>query len=346
MGNARTSNRWLKVAGGVGAALGIKEALAQAREADLTGKVALITGGSSGHGFVLASELAREGCRLVICARDELELQRAGKDLEERGAEVLVVRCDVADKDDVDRMIQATIDAFGSIDLLVCNAGVIQVGQLSSMELHDFESSMDIMFWGVLYPILAALPHMREQGEGQIAIVASIGGKVSVPYLLPYNTAKFAAVGLGEGLRAELADEGITVTTLVPGLMRTGSYLNAEFSGEEEARGSTYRMFSSLSSIPLLTASAESVAKAFVKAIKRGEIERIYPPQYDLVARMHGLMPSTTVRAMSLADRMLPKTGDSKETVPGARIDDQIPQKGMWRTLTRLGRRASERLQH
>lgn len=346
MSSARTSNTWLKIAGGVGVALGIKEAVARAWEADLGGKVVLITGGSSGHGYALARELADEGCRLVLCARDELELQRAGRELEKRGAEVLVVRCDVSDREDVDRLISASIEAYGGIDVLVCNAGVIQVGPFRSMELRDFETSMDTMFWGVLYPILAALPHMRDQGEGRIAIVTSIGGKISVPYLLPYNTAKFAAVGLGEGLRAELADEGITVTTLVPGLMRTGSYLNAEFSGDEAGRGTMYRMFAPLSSLPLLSASAESVARAFVKAIKRGDVERVYPPQYDLVARIHGLMPSTTIRALGLADRILPKTGDSKETVYGASIDEQIPQKGMWRTLTHLGKRATERLQH
>lgn len=346
MGNVLTDNTWLRVAAGVGAALGVKEAIAQATEADLTGNVALITGGSSGHGFVLAQELAAEGCRLVICARDELELQRAGRELEQRGAEVLVVRCDVANKDDVDEMIAAALNAFGSIDLLVCNAGVIQVGQLRSMELKDFESSMDIMFWGTLYPILAVLPHMREKGEGRIALVTSIGGKISVPYLLPYNTAKFAAVGLGEGLRAELANEGIIVTTLVPGLMRTGSFFNAQFSGDEEGRESTYQLFAPLSSLPLLTASAESVARAFIKAIKRGEAERIYPPQYDLAVRIHGLMPATTMRAFSLVDRLLPRTGEDQTTVPGARVDENIEQQGVWRVLTALGRRAANRLQH
>lgn len=337
--------RWLKIAGGVGVALGLREAVGRAREVDLSGQVALITGSSSGLGLQMARELAAEGCRLVICGRDEQRLEQAGRDLETRGAEVLAVRCDVADRDDVRRMIDAALDAFGGIDVLICNAGVIQVGQLQSMELKDFEEAMDIMFFGTLYPILDVLPSMRDRGKGRIALVTSIGGKISVPYLLPYNSAKFAAVGLGEGLRAELADEGIVVTTIIPGLMRTGSYLNATFSGEASGRESMYRVFSAMSSLPLLTGDAVSAARAYIRAIKRGDAYIMYPPQYNLVARIHGLAPATTIAAMSLTDRLFPKTAGGTETVPGAAIDSRLEPGGIWRTLTALGRKAAGLMQ-
>lgn len=333
--------RIVPVAGGLGGLLVAREALARAREADLRGQVALITGGSRGLGLELARQLADEGCRLAICARDEAELQRAGEELGQRGAEVLAVRCDIADQDDVARMIAAVEANFGRIDVLICNAGVIQVGQLESMELADFRQAMDIMYWGVLYPIVAALPGMRARGAGRIAIVTSIGGKISVPRLLPYNGAKFAAVGLAEGLRAELADEGITVTTIVPGLMRTGSYLNAFFSGDEEGRTAHYRMFAPMSSLPVLTVSAEGAARAYIRAIKRGAAEVIYPPQYSLVSRLHGLAPATTVRVLSIADRLLPESGTSETTVPGHAIEPHI-QSRAWRALTGLGRRAAQ----
>jgi NAD(P)-dependent dehydrogenase (short-subunit alcohol dehydrogenase family) len=339
------SSRWWKIAGGIGAVLGVQQGIARSREVDLTGQVALITGSSSGLGLQLARELAGHGCHVVICARDEEKLERAGQELASHGADVLAVRCDVTDKDDVQRLIDATIDQLGRIDLLICNAGVIQVGQLRSMELEDFHQAMDIMFYGTLHPILAALPHMRAQGGGRIALVTSIGGVISVPYLLPYNASKFAAVGLGEGLRAELGNEGITVTTIVPGLMRTGSYLNALFSGEESGRESTYRVFSALSSLPILTGDAEAAARAYVRAIRRGDAYVMYPPQYNLVARIHGLAPATTMAAMGFADRLLPKTAGSRETVKGESIDTDLPPGGLWRMLTTSGRQAIARMQ-
>jgi NAD(P)-dependent dehydrogenase (short-subunit alcohol dehydrogenase family) len=255
---------------------------------------------------------------------------------------VLAVRCDVADKADVERMVAAAREAFGRIDLLVCNAGVIQVGQMQSMELEDFRQAMDIMYWGVLYPILAVLPEMRERRQGRIAVISSIGGKISVPYLLPYNAAKFAAVGLAEGLRAELADEGITVTNIVPGLMRTGSYLNAYYSGDEEGREAAYKLFVPLSSLPLLTASGESAARAYVRAIRRGMGEYIYPPQFGLVARLHGLAPATTARVLGWIDRILPKTAGGTGTEPGMKIDDRMEAGDAWRASTTLGREAAE----
>jgi NAD(P)-dependent dehydrogenase (short-subunit alcohol dehydrogenase family) len=293
----------------------------------------------------MARDLASEGCRLVICARGAEELERARADLEARGAEVLAVTCDVGNEGEVRAMVDEAIERFGSVDILVCNAGVIQVGQYRSMESDDYRRAMDIMFFGTLYPILAVLPQMRERGEGRIALITSIGGKISVPYLLPYNASKFAAVGLGEGLRAELGRDGITVTTIIPGLMRTGSYLNAEFTGEPEQRDATYRLFSAMSSLPLLTVNAESAAHQFVRAIKRGDGYFIYPPQYNLIARIHGLAPATTMAAMGLAARLMPETGDETRNVRGETIDDRLESTGVWRTLTTLGRRAAGRMQ-
>jgi NAD(P)-dependent dehydrogenase (short-subunit alcohol dehydrogenase family) len=336
-------NNVMMAAGGIGAVLAAREFLARATEAELQGKVAVITGGSRGLGLALARELADEGCRLAICARDIDELDRASEELEGRGADVLAVRCDVADKDDVERMIGVVRETYGQVDVLICNAGIIQVGQVSSMELEDFQQAMDIMYWGALYPILAVLPEMRERRAGRIAVVSSIGGKISVPRMLPYNGAKFAAIGLSEGLQAELADDGITVTTIVPGLMRTGSYLNAYFSGDAEGRGALYRAFAPLSTLPILSVDAASAARMFVRAIKRGQAECIYPIQFSLVAKLHGLAPATTIRILGLAgDRLAPETGEGDMTVAGREIDRTIESKP-WRLLTTLGRKAADR---
>src|SRR5690606_38187036 len=129
-------------------------------------------------------------CRLVICARDEVELARARADLRTRGAEVLAVPCDVGDREQVQHLIAAAYERYGRVDILVNNAGVIQVAPLEDQTLGDFERAMATMYWGMVYPTLAVLPLMRARGQGRIVNITSIGGKVSVPHLLPYSSAK------------------------------------------------------------------------------------------------------------------------------------------------------------
>ncbi len=219
---ARDATAWVPWAGvGLGLAAGLATALRPRPEWELGGQVAVITGGSRGLGLLLARELGRHGCQLAICARDEAELARARADLESRGMTVHTVRCNVAERAEVERFIAEVVRRFGGIDLLVNNAGTIKVGPVELMTVGDFEDAMRVNFWGMVYPTLSALPIMRAQGGGRIVNITSIGGKVSVPHLLPYNCAKFAAVAFSEGLRAELARDGITVVTVVPGLMRT-----------------------------------------------------------------------------------------------------------------------------
>jgi NAD(P)-dependent dehydrogenase (short-subunit alcohol dehydrogenase family) len=332
----------LLAASGVGIALAVREALRRPGEADLTGQVALVTGGSRGLGFLLAREFARAGCRLVICARDEQELSRARTDLEQRGAEVLSVPCNVADQDQVERMIAEATRHFGRIDILVNNAGSIQAGPLKTMTHQDFTSAMDVMFWGVLHPTLAVLPQMRERQSGRIVNITSIGGKISVPHLLPYNAAKFAAVGLSEGLRAELAASGIVVTTIVPGLMRTGSHLNAYFKGEQEKE---FTWFGLGASLPFISMDAERAAKQIVRAVRRGESERTFTIPANLAARFHGLFPGLTADLLGLVERLvLPGpdgagTASERGMVVQRRFDSPVLD-----TLTALGVSAARRL--
>ena len=195
------------LAAGVGLILAGRSAykhLRNWRAQELYGQTVLITGGSRGLGLALAEEFARQGCNIVICAREEDELVRARQH-------------------------------FGRIDVLVNNAGIISVGPLLSQKLEDFQEAMDVMFWGIVHPTLAVLPQMLQDGHGRIVNITSIGGKVSVPHLIPYGCAKFAAVGFSEGLHAEVKRFGVNVTTVVPGLMRTGSHLNAFFKGKHES---------------------------------------------------------------------------------------------------------------
>jgi short-subunit dehydrogenase len=334
-----TPNRkLLYAAAGVAAGLAGREALRRRRYIDLSGKVAAITGGSRGLGLLLARELAREGCKLVICARDETELNRAAADLSLRGAEVLAVPCDVADRQQVEGFLRAANERFGRVDMLINNAGIIRVGAIESMTVADFEEAMAVMFWGVVYPTLSALPQMVERRSGHIVNITSIGGKISVPRLVPYNCAKFAAVGFSEGLRTELSAKGVRVLTVAPGLMRTGSYFNAMFKGDQAKEASWFALSASL---PLISMNAERAARQIVRAIKRGDAETILTLPASLAARFHGLFPGLTSDLLSLANRILPGGSPDPEMRRGSEIDRL--NRGIMRPLTALGRSGARR---
>jgi NAD(P)-dependent dehydrogenase (short-subunit alcohol dehydrogenase family) len=293
-------------AAGVGALLATRALLKKWQEYDLRGKSVLITGGSRGLGLVMAREFANEGARVAICARDAEELGRAQADLVRHGAEVFSLTCDVTDREQVWRMIEAVSSHFGKIDVLVNNAGVIQVGPCEVMTLEDYEEAMRVHFWGPLYATLAVLPQMRERRDGRIVNISSIGGKVSVPHLLPYSASKFALVGLSEGLRSELAKDGIAVTTVCPGLMRTGSPRNATFKGQHRAE---YAWFSISDALPLSSMQAERAARHIISACKRGEAEIVLSIQAQLAVRFHGLFPGLTQDMLGLVNKLLPGPG-------------------------------------
>jgi NAD(P)-dependent dehydrogenase (short-subunit alcohol dehydrogenase family) len=237
------------------------------RRADLRDDVALVTGGSRGLGLVIARELIDAGCRVAICARDEHGLRAAERELADRGGDVLAIPCDVGDAAAVGALVSSIERHFGHIDLLINNAGIIQVGPLASMRASDFHETMRINFGGMLNTVLAVLPGMRARRSGRIVNITSIGGAVAVPHLLPYVCAKFAARGLSEGLRAELAGTGISVTTVLPGLMRTGSAVNALFKGD---RAKEFAWFALGSATPVTAMSARRAARRIVRAAARG----------------------------------------------------------------------------
>lgn len=292
---------------GIVAGVAVPRLLAEMRATDLSGKVVLITGSSRGLGFALAREFARHGARLVICARHEESLQTARAALErDSGAEVLAVPCDISQREQVERLVRLATERFGQIDVLVNNAGIIMVGPAETMTIADYEEALGSIFWGAVYATFAVLPAMRARGSGHITNITSIGGKVSVPHLLPYSAAKFALVGFSEGLRAEVAKHGIRVTTIAPGLMRTGSPPNAWFKGKHDEE---YTWFSLSDNLPATSISARRAAKTIVAATRRGAAEVILSPQAKLLAWFHGLLPGTTSDILALIDRFLPAPG-------------------------------------
>jgi NAD(P)-dependent dehydrogenase (short-subunit alcohol dehydrogenase family) len=299
-------NPLILVVVGVGALLAALWAVRLWREQqyNLSGKTVLITGGSRGLGLVMARYLVTAGAHVAICARDAAELERARAELEQRSGQVLTVSCDVTDKAQVEQMVRSVRDHFGQIDILINNAGVIQVAPMELMTLEDYDEAMKVHFWAPLYTTLAVLPEMRQRHAGRIVNISSIGGKVSSPHLLPYSASKFALVGLSEGMRAELAKDGIVVTTVCPGLMRTGSPQNAFFKGKHREE---YTWFSISDSLPFTSISAESAARQIIAACKRGDAEVVLSLPAQIGDKFHALFPGLTADLLSWLNRFLPE---------------------------------------
>jgi short-subunit dehydrogenase len=249
-------------------------------------------------------------------ARNPDELRNAESELTQAGKTVLTVRCDVRKRDQVEHSIQRVIEHFGRVDVLINNAGIIQVGPLQHMTCKDFEQAMAVHFFGPLYTMLAVLPHMRLAGGGRIVNIASIGGKIAVPHLAPYSASKFAQVGLSDAMRAELRRENIRVTTVLPGLMRTGSPPNAQFKGQHKAE---YAWFSLSDALPLLSMSAERAASAIVAACRRGAPRLTLGVQTKAAILFNELFPGTAAQMTELLNRLLPSpdAGGSKQLYSG-----------------------------
>jgi NAD(P)-dependent dehydrogenase (short-subunit alcohol dehydrogenase family) len=303
----RTMNRTLVL--GLGAAALVVGAQvfrtlrSRSRRNALEGRVVMITGGSRGLGLVLAREFARQGARLVLTARDTEELARARAELRSHGADVLAVRCDVTDEADVRDAVTVALDWYGAIDVLVNNAGTIEVGPVATMTTADYAQAMGTHFWGPLHMVMSVVPQMRARGEGRIVNVSSIGGVVGVPHLVPYSASKFALTGLSEGLHAELSKDGITVTTVVPGLMRTGSPRNAWFKGDRRAE---HAWFSVSDALPLVSMSAERAARRIVLACRRRESHVVLSAPAKVAALLHALAPGLTASLLAGVNRVLP----------------------------------------
>jgi NAD(P)-dependent dehydrogenase (short-subunit alcohol dehydrogenase family) len=290
---------------GVVTGLAIAKTL-QGRAFSLEGKTVFITGGSRGLGLLLASEFGRRGARVAISARDSEELSKAADRLRLDGGEVFTVEADHAVKEEAELAVERVTSQFGPIDVLVNNAGKMTVGPLDTMTIDDYRDSLNVHFWGAYFTTMAALPAMRQAKRGRIVNISSIGGKISVPHLVPYSVGKFALAGFSEGLRAELRKDNVFVTTVCPGLMRTGSARNAYFKGNNEAE---YGWFSVLGSLPITSMNAEEAASAIVDACQRGSADLVLSIPAKVAAILHGLMPGTVADVLGAANHLLPKSG-------------------------------------
>lgn len=298
--------------------------------------VALVAGGSRGLGLLICRELLDRGYAVTACARDEEELAQAESILSH--ADFATRVCDVSGDADVEAMVRDIESSRGPVEVAITVAGIIQAGPAEAMTLEHFHDAVDTMLWGPVHVALAVLPGMRARRSGRIGTVTSVGGMVSPPHLLPYATAKFGAVGFSDGLASSLAGTGVTATTIVPGLMRTGSHERALFTGEVERE---YAWFAPGASMPLVSMNADRAARRIVGGVLAGRPMVMLTPLTQVGVRVRGLMPATTTRVMGLVNRALPD-GERSETVDGVEAGRRLDSRVVgW--LTTLGTRASRR---
>ena len=201
-----------------------------------SGKTCVITGAGSGIGRALSVELAGRGARLAISDVDELGLAETAELCKVAGSEPRTYRVDVADRAAVFAHAEQVAADFGSVHLVVNNAGVALHGLVSELRDEDFRWVMDIDFWGVVHGTQAFLPHLAASGDGQVANVSSVFGLIAVPKQAAYNAAKFAVRGFTEALRQEMQLTGtpVAVSCIHPGGIRTQIARRARATASED----------------------------------------------------------------------------------------------------------------
>jgi NAD(P)-dependent dehydrogenase (short-subunit alcohol dehydrogenase family) len=310
---------------GAGAIWGTRAWLRSRRRIDLADRVVIVTGASSGHGFMVAQHAAGRGAHLAIAARDEGQLREAEADLLRMGAaSVLAVPTDITDQAQVQAMVDRAIARYGRVDILINNAGIITVGPVEAMTIDDFRAVMATNFWGPLYATTAVLPHMKARRFGRIGNVVSFGGLRAVPHMLPYTASKFALTGLTDGLRAELARDNILVTGIYPSTMRTGGHTHALFKGQRQAE---FTWFALGDSVPVLSTSADRVARRLWRAVCDGEPKVIVGWPARAIVVLQALFPDEVAELMTLVDQLVLPASDNVEApaVRGEQLRGTIP---------------------
>ena len=290
---------------------------------DFRGRVVAITGGSRGLGLVLARQLAEQGAKIALISRDADELLRAQIELQGLGATVWTHVCDLREKDQAEGAIEAAAAHFGALDLLINNAGVIQVGPIEHMTQGDFQNAVDLHLWAPLWTSQAAVPHFKRAGGGRIVNIASFGGQVAMPHMAPYAASKFALVGLSHAMRHELAKNNILVTTVCPGILRTGSHVMATFKGNQKAE---YRMFKLMAGLGGFEAT--QAAKLIIDAARYGDPQLVFPAPVQWLTWAYQLFPNTAGLVLGIATRFMPgpiEESEGDQLIAGRDLEDALP---------------------
>lgn len=330
---------WKTAIAGVGVSLAAGIAYKAIRycgcESTWRGKVVLITGGSRGLGFSLAREFGKCGANVAICARDEQELQEACRKLSLEKVKATPFVTDVTEFEKLESFVMSVTEKMGRIDVLINNAGLIRVGPFSSTKDQDYEEAMNLMFWAPLHLSRAVLPQMQNRQSGSIVNIASVGGRVSIPHLLPYSCAKFALVAFSTGLSAEIKASGVHVMTVLPGLMRTGSYLNAQFAGDSKHE---FAWFGILGNLPGFTVGAEFAAEQIRRALEKKKYEHTISLPASVLIGLDNLLPNVSRAIMTGLNQLLPG-GDDQGSATGKDVNQHFGK--AFQATTALGRQAA-----
>jgi short-subunit dehydrogenase len=271
------------------------------------GKNVVITGGSRGLGMAIAEQFLLGGSNVVLLARDLEELKKAQTILYGRTGRVsTVISCDMTVPSQVESALDEAEAAYGPIEIVVNNAGTIVVGPFASMDAADFTALLDLQLHAVVNLTQSLLKRWKTTG-GRIANICSIGGKIAVPHMSAYCAAKFALAGLSQTLASELKRDGITITTVFPGLMRTGSPIQVVIKGDHQ---SEYAWFALGDTVPGLSVSAPYAARRILEAVRNGDSELIFPSTMKLAALAQSQFPELFALTMRTAASFFP-TGQS-----------------------------------
>jgi NAD(P)-dependent dehydrogenase (short-subunit alcohol dehydrogenase family) len=230
------------------------------------GKTALITGASAGIGRALALEFAREGANVAVAARRLELLETLARDIEGLGRKALPIRCDVTREDEVRAAVARAVATFGTVDVVVANAGFGVVGPVDELSMDDFRRQFDTNIYGVLHTVKAAIPEL-EKSRGRLALIGSVSGHLTVPGTGAYSMSKFAVRSLADALTHELRPKGVAVTLVSPGFIES-DFRQVDNKGvHHPGQGDPYPKW-----IVMRTGTA---ARKIVRAIARGRREII-----------------------------------------------------------------------
>ena len=255
---------------------------------ELNGRVVIVTGASVGIGEALARRLASEEARVVLAARSEDKLTALAEQLGEEQS--LVVPTDVSEPGQVERLVSRTVERFGSIDIVINNAGFGVYGLVEETNWEHFRKMWEVNFFGAVRCTLAALPYLKAR-RGVVVNVSSIAGKIPIPYMTGYCATKSALNAFSDGLRMELMRSGVHVVTVCPGRVRTEFHRAAYRDGRNLPAMFQRRDRSGI--------AAEEVVRAMLRAIRRKNREVILPWPLRWASAGRTLLPGLTERLMA-----------------------------------------------
>ncbi len=261
------------------------------------GRNAIVTGASSGIGRDLATMLASQGANVALVARRAQLLHDLADELTEFGVEALPLVCDVTDQSQVNRAVDKACDEFGTVDIVVNNAGVLIPSLFSEAGVEDLRRMMDVNFFGAVHMTRAVLPIMQDTGRGNIVNIASIAGRRGSATLSGYSASKFALIGFTESLRVELFGSGVTASLVVPASVDTEMLDNPEWNARAWALGD-------------LKIPPEWVSWGVIAAIVLGLAEVDVPLGFSTAQKVAALFPDLTGLWLGMGSRFIDLVND------------------------------------